>query len=177
MSRKLTEADRPLIDGMRRLLGSGGAQDFQLMILHFALGKALDDLQDYAAAMEHFDAANRLRHRTTRFDRARLTEQFDGLIKRFTPAYFARHAALGSDDEAPLLVLGMPRSGTTLTDRSSPVIRRSPVAVSCRTGWRPGPPWEAGGARGLTAENTRRVADDYLTVLRDLGPDARACHR
>jgi tetratricopeptide (TPR) repeat protein len=114
MSRKLTEADRPLVEGMRRLLQQGKAQDFSLVILHFTLGKALDDLKEYEAAMGHFDAANRLRHRTSRLDRAALTPQFDGLIERITPDYFARHAALGSGDETPLLVLGMPRSGRTL---------------------------------------------------------------
>jgi len=172
MSRKLTEADHPLIEGMRRILQRGRVQDFTLMILHFSLGKALDDLGDYEAAMGHFDAANRLRHRTWRLDRAGLTEQFDGLIERFTPDYFARHAALGSGDETPLLVLGMPRSGTTLTEQ---IISSHPAVVG--GGELPywleaGPPWNAGGMRSLTAENARRVAEEYLTVLRDLGPDA-----
>jgi len=172
MSRKLTEADRPLIEGMRRVLQRGRLQDFSLMILHFSLGKALDDLKDYEAAMQHFDAANRLRHRTSKLDRARLTEQFDGIIARFTPAYFAAHAALGCDDETPLMVLGMPRSGTTLTEQ---IISSHPAVVG--GGELPywleaGPPWDAGGMRSLTAENARRVAEEYLTVLRDLGPEA-----
>ena len=172
MSRKLTEADRPLIEGMRRVLRRGGMHDSLLMILHFSLGKACDDLQEFEAAMEHFNAANRLRHRTSRLDRAGLKEQFDSLIKRFTPAWFTRHAALGSGDETPLLVLGMPRSGTTLTEQ---IISSHPAVVG--GGELPywletGPPWNVGGVRGLTAENTRRVAEDYLTVLRDLGPDA-----
>jgi len=170
-SRKLTEADRPLIVGMRRLLARGGLQDFSLMILHFSLGKALDDLKDYAAAMEHFDAANRLRRRTSKLDRARLTEQLDGLIARFTPAYFARHAALGCHDDTPLLVLGMPRSGTTLTEQ---IISSHPAVVG--GGELPfwleaGPVWEAGGMRSMTAENARCVAAEYMTVLRDLGPE------
>jgi tetratricopeptide (TPR) repeat protein len=172
MSRKLTEADRPLIDGMQRVLQRGGLQDYLLMILHFALGKALDDLKDYAAAMEHFDAANRLRHRSSKLDRARLKEQFDDIIERFTPAYFATHAALGSDDETPLLVLGMPRSGTTLTEQ---IITSHPAVAA--GGELPywleaGPPWLGGGLRSMTVENAQSVADEYMTVLRDLGPDA-----
>jgi tetratricopeptide (TPR) repeat protein len=170
--RKLTEADRPLVEGMRRVLQRGGLSDFLLMILHFSLGKALDDLKDYAAAMEHFDAGNRLRHRTVKLDRARLIAQFEGLIERFTPDYFARYAGLGCDDETPLLVLGMPRSGTTLTEQ---IISSHPAVVG--GGELPywleaGPPWEVGGMCSLTAENARRVADDYLTMLRDHGPDA-----
>ncbi len=173
MSRKLTEADRPLIDGMRRVLARGRLQDFSLMILHFSLGKALDDLKDYEAAMQHFDAANKLRHRTSKLDRARLVGQYDGLIERFTPEYFARHAGLGCDDETPLMVLGMPRSGTTLTEQ---IISSHPAVVG--GGELPfwleaGPPWDAGGMRSMTLENARRVAEEYVTVLRDLGPEAK----
>jgi tetratricopeptide (TPR) repeat protein len=172
MSRKLTEPDRPLIDGMRRVLQRGGLQDFSLMILHFSLGKALDDLKEYESAIGHFDAANRLRHRTSKLDRGRLTTQFDSIIERFTPEYFARYAALGCDDETPLMVLGMPRSGTTLTEQ---IISSHPAVVG--GGELPfwleaGPPWDAGGMRSLTPENARRVAEEYRTVLRDLGPDA-----
>jgi tetratricopeptide (TPR) repeat protein len=172
MSRKLTEPDRPLIDGMRRILARGRLQDFSLMILHFSLGKALDDLKDYEPAMQHFDAANKLRHRTSKLDRARLTGQFDSLIERFTPEYFARHAGLGCDEETPLLVLGMPRSGTTLTEQ---IISSHPAVVG--GGELPfwlenGPPWDAGGMQSMTAENARRVADDYVKMLRDLGPEA-----
>jgi tetratricopeptide (TPR) repeat protein len=222
MSRKLTEADRPLVEGMRRLLQQGKAQDFSLVILHFTLGKALDDLKEYEAAMGHFDAANRLRHRTSRLDRAALTPQFDGLIERITPDYFARHAALGSGDETPLLVLGMPRSGRTLryyvANATWARMHRKPhrhpreSGDLCRMGprfrgdddplWRllhnagtlteqiisshpavagggelrywldTGPTWNAGGIRRLTGENARRVAEEYVTMLRDLGPDA-----
>jgi tetratricopeptide (TPR) repeat protein len=171
-SRKLTEADRPIVEGMQRLLARGRWPDFSLMILHFSLGKALDDLKDYEAAMQHFDAANRLRHRTAKLDRPRLVEQFDMLMDRFTPEYFASHAELGTDDETPLLVLGMPRSGTTLTEQ---IISSHPAVVG--GGELPywleaGPPWDAGKARSLTVENARRVAEDYLTLLRGLGPDA-----
>jgi tetratricopeptide (TPR) repeat protein len=172
MSRKLTEADRPLIEGMQRHLRAGRLQDFSLMILHFSLGKALDDVKDYAGAIEHFDAANQLRHRASKLDRTQLVTQFDGLIERFTPDYFAKFAALGSDDETPLMVLGMPRSGTTLTEQ---IISSHPAVVG--GGELPywleaGPAWDAKGMRSLTAENAQRIAQDYLTVLRDLGPDA-----
>ena len=171
-SRRLTEADRPLIEDMQRRLRTGRMPDGRRITLHFSLGKAFDDLKDYAAAMQHFDAANRLRHRTWQLDRAGLVAEVDGIIERFTPDYFARHAALGSDDETPLMVLGMPRSGTTLTEQ---IISSHPAVAG--GGELPfwleaGPPWARGAARGPTSENARHIAADYLTVLRDIAPDA-----
>jgi tetratricopeptide (TPR) repeat protein len=171
MSRKLTEDDRPLVDGMLRTLKRGGLADFSLMILHFSLGKALDDLKDYEQAIQHFDAANRLRHRTAKLDKQRLTSQFDELIDRFMPEYFATHEALGVVDETPLMVLGMPRSGTTLTEQ---ILSSHPSVAG--GGELPfwleqGPYFDANRVRNLNAEHTQRIADEYLTVLRDIGPD------
>ena len=172
MSRTLTEADRPLVDGMQRMLKTGRMDGLPLMILHFSLGKAFDDLKDYEAATRHFDKANRMRNHTSKLDRPRLVEQFDRIIERFTSAFFTAHAALGSPDETPLLVLGMPRSGTTLTER---IISSHPVVAG--GGELPfwpenGTPWEAERSRGVSAGPLQRLAQDYLAVLRDIGPDA-----
>ncbi len=171
MSRKMTEADRPIVEGMQRTLQRGRLADFPLMILHFSLGKALDDLKEYETAIRHFDAANLMRHRTAKLDRPRLASQFDELIERFTPEYFASHAALGSDDETPLMVLGMPRSGTTLTEQ---IISSHPAVAG--GGELPfwleaGPPWDTNRPRSLAPENMQRLAREYLEVLRDIGPD------
>ena len=115
--RRLTEADRPLISRMRSRLEDSDLSDPDRMSVNFALGKALDDLEDHAGAMRHFDAANRIRYRFCRFDRNELERQIDQLIARFTREFFADNRAVGSDDATPVLVLGMPRSGTTLTER------------------------------------------------------------
>ncbi len=115
--RRVTEADRPLVSRMLSRLGDRDLGEVDRMSIHFAVGKALDDLEDYAGAMQHFDAANRIRYRFCRFDRNELERRIDRLIARFTREFFADNRAIGSDDATPLLVLGMPRSGTTLTER------------------------------------------------------------
>ena len=61
LAQKLTEADRPLLARMLARLETSGPRVEGRMQLHFALGKANDDLKDYAEAMRHFDAANALR--------------------------------------------------------------------------------------------------------------------
>ena len=47
----------------------------------------------------------------------RHTRFVDRFLATFTPAYFRRTCGLGSDSERPIFIVGMPRSGTTLTEQ------------------------------------------------------------
>jgi tetratricopeptide (TPR) repeat protein len=90
--------------------------------LHFALGKALEAQQAYAAAFEHLAAANRLgRDELTRqgkaYDPIARERLVDGIIARCDAAFIARHAPHGSASELPVFIVGMPRSGTTLCEQ------------------------------------------------------------
>jgi tetratricopeptide (TPR) repeat protein len=67
-ARKCTEADRPRLGPMLAALDDPGLGDEDRLQLHFAIGKLLDDLGDYAEAMRHFDVANQ--RRRAAFDRA-----------------------------------------------------------------------------------------------------------
>src|SRR5205807_222885 len=50
-------------------------------------------------------------------DPATSTRFVNDLIATFTPAYFERTAGFGVDSERPVFVVGLPRSGTTLTEQ------------------------------------------------------------
>ncbi len=113
----MAAADRPLLARMAAVLPDRRLTQRQRMVLHFALGKAHDDLGEPAAAMAQFDAANRLRGGMFAFDRAGLIATVDRIIATFTPALLHLHAALGAPDDRPVLIVGMPRSGTTLTEQ------------------------------------------------------------
>jgi tetratricopeptide (TPR) repeat protein len=116
-SREFTPADAPLLDKMRRLLEPGSLPTVYHARVHFGLGKALDDLGDYEQAMRHFDAANHATQSGGRLDRARLAAGVHRIITGCTPSFFASHAGIGSPSDRPLLILGMPRSGTTLVEQ------------------------------------------------------------
>ena len=75
--------------------------------LLFALGKAHDDLGDYATAMRHFDAANAAKRALLpRFDRAGHRASIDRLIAAFTPALFAARRGWGSDSDPKVTLVG-----------------------------------------------------------------------
>jgi tetratricopeptide (TPR) repeat protein len=174
-SRRLTEADRPLLARIVARLEGPPMADAQRMTLHFAAGKALDDLKEYAAAIQHFDAANRIRRRLSPFDPVAFERRIDGLIARFTPAFFESHAAMhagaGGDDETAVLVLGMPRSGTTLIERivsSHPQVAGGGELVF----WNERASALVDAPVDAIAASADATRGDYLRLLRKIGPEA-----
>jgi tetratricopeptide (TPR) repeat protein len=166
-SKRLTESDRPLVARILSQLEREGLEESQRMTLHFAAGKALDDLKDYAGAIGQFDAANQIRRRHAPFQRDVLERLVDRLIARFTPEFFKSHASLGKHDETPVLVLGMPRSGTTLIER---IVSSHPqVAGGGELSF-----WDEHGRAWADAGTDRlaEAADPYLRILRAIGSDA-----
>jgi hypothetical protein len=132
--------------------------------LRLALAHAFDDAGDYAAAMAETDQAGRLRARDHQMDRAALTALTDRMIGLFTRAYLARADHRGSPSDLPILVLGLPRSGTTLTHQ---ILSRHPeVAGAGEVQF-----WDAAGPPALEAmrpgeaANLAAVASDYVTRL------------
>src|SRR5260370_14056249 len=81
------------------------------MALHLALGKVHDDLGDYAEAVRHFEAANRIDHVSRKLDsRAALARRIDRLIAG-SPSGFLEHPSdFPTEDETPVLIAGLPRS-------------------------------------------------------------------
>ena len=128
-NRKFTPDDRPRIARMSAALARSDLTPRQRLLLHFALGKAQDDLGDYEAAMQNFEAGNRIRARGGRLGRDTLTRRVDQLIEATPRGYRERQPDLGVEDATPILIVGMPRSGTTLT-------RTDPVEPSGRRGGR-----------------------------------------
>ena len=111
---------------MEAALATPGLEVAQRLRVHLALRKAADDLGDYALAMQHFDVADAVRRGSGSFDSAAFDTQINRLIARCTPELIARAPELGSGDATPVLIIGMPRSGTTLVEQIAP--RSAPAA-------------------------------------------------
>ncbi|TAL29453.1 MAG: sulfotransferase family protein [Alphaproteobacteria bacterium] len=85
--------------------------------LHFALGKAFTEQGDADSGFHHFAEANRIRRSAIAYDPATFEKHVDNIISLFTGAVVKNHAGKGVLDNRPIFVVGMPRSGSTLTDQ------------------------------------------------------------
>jgi tetratricopeptide (TPR) repeat protein len=92
-------------------------QDMDRVYLCFALGKALEDRGDYAASWRHYERGNAVRRAAGRY-RPEVAEACAARLKQvFTAEFFAARAGWGVDDQAPIFILGLPRSGSTLIEQ------------------------------------------------------------
>ncbi len=169
--RRITEADGDLPARMAAALQTPGLEPAQKLRVHLALGKAADDLGDHGRAMRHFDAADAVRRATSPFDAAGFATQIGAMIARFTPALVAQAAKRGSPDETPVLIIGMPRSGTTLTEQILSSHPEIGGAGELNFWNERGTAWLTQGAPETTGFMAQAAAD-YLGVLRGLYPRA-----
>jgi Flp pilus assembly protein TadD len=115
-TRKIRADNTALIDRMRIAL-SFDASAHAKVRLHLALAKALDDIEDYQGAASELEAASALQGRHFPIDRKGLVDQVDRLISLFSPEWLGRADHHRDPSGRPILVVGMPRSGTTLVER------------------------------------------------------------
>jgi tetratricopeptide (TPR) repeat protein len=116
---RLPEAD--LADIRRRLADPNQSEGCR-RAWHFALGRVLDARGDYAGAAEHLREANALcladwRRRGQEYSAADHERFIDRMITICTPDFFERVRGFGSESERPVFIVGLPRSGTTLTEQ------------------------------------------------------------
>jgi tetratricopeptide (TPR) repeat protein len=172
--KRMTELDRPLIDRMRAVVCRSDLIVSDRVALHFGLGKAFDDLGDWSKAMRHYRQGNDLRAMSARLNRGGLVRHYEDLIGRFSNEGLANVVrSLGRasrrGDNLPVFIVGMPRSGTTLTEQ---ILSSHPaVAASGELGF-----WTNSvaewGADSLEGDKISTAAKDYLALLRTVGPSA-----
>ena len=90
--------------------------------LHFGLAHVLDGLGDYGGAGQHLVKANGLSkalcgQKGQAYDPEQHARFVDELLAGFTPAFFERVRGFGLDTQRPIFIVGLPRSGTTLTEQ------------------------------------------------------------
>jgi tetratricopeptide (TPR) repeat protein len=108
---------RPEIDAMRAQLASSDLTVRNRCLLHFSLGKALEDDEQYENAFDNFRRGNALHRSTIDYDADQTTKEFERLKTVFTQEFFGQRARTGCAANDPIFIVGLPRSGSTLVEQ------------------------------------------------------------
>lgn len=111
--RKQSDADVERVETMRRLFESCEGADARLHLGH-ALAKSCEDMGDYQAALDWLLRAKAAKRAELSYDRSADAASFEAARKL---ADIPVNAAPAGDRPAPVFVIGLPRTGTTLVDR------------------------------------------------------------
>jgi tetratricopeptide (TPR) repeat protein len=115
--RRMTPADTHWLAGARRIVSQNLTPQAEAQ-LRYAMGKYLDDVAEYPAAFAEYRKANEVAKRyTPKYQRLELTQAIDATIRRYNQDWLSRSRCDTNTAAAPVFVVGMPRSGTTLCEQ------------------------------------------------------------
>jgi predicted Zn-dependent protease len=105
---------------IERMLAEEAAADRHLvdrLHLCFALGKAFEDLSEYAESWRFYERGNQLTRTESRYQSEIIETNTRNQIEVCTRQFFAARAGVGVPDPDPIFVVGLPRSGSTLIEQ------------------------------------------------------------
>jgi tetratricopeptide (TPR) repeat protein len=159
-----------LTETMTPLLEKRSLSELSRMYLAYGLAKTYDHEKNYGQAMKFFDEANALAFKIHRprlkFDLKAMDATLGLLGRVFTSENIAFHSQYGSTSEAPLMIVGMIRTGTTLLDQ---ILSSHPDVKSAgeqpfwmNEGWKTFRRWDQSG---IKPDEIKQLADSYLATL------------
>jgi tetratricopeptide (TPR) repeat protein len=105
------------IAAMQALVRGDAGDDIDQAQLHFALGRAYEQTKNFARSFEHYDYGNQRRRKTVPYDIAGFENKTQRVQEFFDASYLNAHAAGGCRSRAPIFIVGLPRSGSTLIEQ------------------------------------------------------------
>jgi len=166
-------SDEEVTDIERRLAEEPLDEDARVHFL-FTLGKALEDRGEHARAFARYAEACALQRPRISYDPVETEVVNERIRTVFTAEFVERRAGLGCPDPAPIFVVGLPRSGSTLIEQvlashsqvegtaELPDVGRVIGTLSARF---PGEAYPE-AARHLNADGWRALGEDYLRRTR-----------
>jgi tetratricopeptide (TPR) repeat protein len=85
--------------------------------LCFALGKALEDRRQYAESFRYYERGNELKRSETRYKPASIEYNTQLLQATLSKDFFESRRGWGCESAAPIFIVGLPRSGSTLIEQ------------------------------------------------------------
>jgi tetratricopeptide (TPR) repeat protein len=116
-ARKTTRQDADEMFELVRQLKKAELSDDGYTYMNFALGKIYDDLGLYEDAFHHYEKANKRERSAHNFEPESYENFVTRIIDTFNADFFDQKRSWGKDSQAPIFIVGMPRSGTSLVEQ------------------------------------------------------------
>ena len=124
-SQKNTQHNQEMKE-MEALLERSDLGDLEKMQLNFGLAKAYEDLKSYEKSFTYVLQGNRLKRQSFKYATSQDAAIFNRLKSTFDRSFFEARKGWGAQDETPLFIIGMPRSGTSLVEQ---ILASHPLVV------------------------------------------------
>jgi tetratricopeptide (TPR) repeat protein len=105
------------IDHMRRGEADARTSPVDRYHLCFALGKALEDRQQFEASFRYYERGNALKRMEHRYAPTPFDRNAELQAQVCTREFFAARQGFGCKSNAPIFIVGLPRSGSTLLEQ------------------------------------------------------------
>ena len=102
------------IESMQQLIEADETSGINKVLIQFALGRALEDTQQYAESFQYYQSANSAYAKIQPSRHSNRNARFKSF---FTTEYFSGQKESGNVSDAPVFVVGLPRSGSTLVEQ------------------------------------------------------------
>jgi tetratricopeptide (TPR) repeat protein len=83
----------------------------------FALGKAYEDAGDYDRAWDYYESGNQRQRPLVSYDPVGFESRHQEIAEVFSREFLEQHAGVGFESDAPIFIVGLPRSGSTLIEQ------------------------------------------------------------
>ena len=87
------------------------------MHLSFAWAKVNDGQKDYPAAFSAYKQGNDIKSKENKYNKHTSNKQFKGIKLAYNQKFLSEASSSGLNEDKPIFILGMPRSGTTLVEQ------------------------------------------------------------
>jgi Tfp pilus assembly protein PilF len=171
--RRMTPADVDWLRRARQFVAESRLSPLDEAELRFSIGKYHDDIGEFDQAFRSYEAANKLTKAAAMPYNRKGRDAFVGdLIRAHSKDTMAAIGEGGSDSIKPVFVLGMPRSGTSLTEQilaSHPSIKGAGELEFWYTAVRAHDVEVRAGL--LDATTRKKLAEDYLRLMQTRAGD------
>ncbi len=174
------KTDSAMFETLQNEISNGTTPPRDRMNLHLALGRIHENSVEYTQAFDQFRQAKSWIQ--GKFDLAKFRSNVDSLVECYKPEVLRRFEGYGDPSDVPVFVVGMPRSGTTLTEQIIAAHPEGGGAGELRRISRmrqglgdddknPARVFEGIANRG--SDGCRKLAGMYVSLLKFLAPGAK----